>query len=263
MSKLFRLFDKFKLLFVDSASCIACDDEINGENEYGLCEKCLKNLEFIGDKCCIRCGKPSNNEAKYCLLCQNETRYFDMARSAVIYKGDIQRLILEYKFHNKRYLAKYLAKFIEHTVERYGIKYDIVVPIPLSKSREKERKYNQVSEMLRHTNLSPIVNALIKTRDNERQSLMAGRERRDNVRGVYEVTDKAAVKNKHVLLVDDIITTGATVNEASRVLMSAGAESVIAVSVAHAEYRLKGDDKSLTGYEVINLADLVASKKVD
>lgn len=263
MSKLFRLFDKFKLLFVDNASCIVCDDEIISDNPYGLCGKCFNKLEFIGDKCCIRCGKPSDNEAKYCLLCQNETRYFDMARSAVIYKGDIQRLILEYKFHNKRYLAKYLAKFIEHAVERYGIKYDVVVPIPLSKSREKERKYNQVSEMLRHTNLNPIVNALIKTKDNERQSLMAGRERRDNVRGVYEMADKAAVKNKRVLLVDDIITTGATVNEASRILMSAGAQSVIAVSVAHAEYRLKGDDKTLTGYEVINLADLVASKKVD
>lgn len=260
MSKLFRLIDKFKLLFVDNASCIVCDDEINGDNPYGLCDKCLKKLEFIGDKCCIRCGKPSDNEAKYCLLCQNETRYFDMARSAVIYKGDIQRLILEYKFHNKRYLAKYLAKFIEHTVDRYGIKYDIIVPIPLSKSRERERKYNQVSEMIRHTNLSPIVNALIKTKDNERQSLMAGRERRDNVRGVYEMADKTAVKNKRVLLVDDIITTGATINEASRILMSAGAESVIAVSVAHAEYRLKGDDKTLTGYEIINLADLNKDK---
>lgn len=260
MSKLFRLFDKFKLLFVDNASCIVCDEEIVGNNPYGLCDKCLNRLEFIGDKCCLRCGKPSDNEAKYCLLCQNETRYFDMARSAVIYKGDIQRLILEYKFHNKRYLGKYLAKFIEYTVDRYGIKYDIVVPIPLSKAREKERKYNQVSEMLRHTNLEPVIDALIKTKDNERQSLMAGRERRDNVRGVYEVTDKAAVKNKRVLLVDDIITTGATVNEASRVLMSAGAKSVIAISIAHAEYRLKGDEKTPTGYEVINLADLTKDK---
>lgn len=260
MSKLFRLFDKFKLLFVDNASCIVCDEEIIGNNPYGLCDKCLNRLEFIGDKCCIRCGKPSDNEAKYCLLCQNETRYFDMARSAVIYKGDIQRLILEYKFHNKRYLGKYLAKFIEYTVDRYDIKYDIVVPISLSKPREKERKYNQVSEMLRHTNLEPVIDALTKTKDNERQSLMAGRERRDNVRGVYEVTDKAAVKNKCVLLVDDIITTGATVNEASRVLMLAGAKSVIAISVAHAEYRLKGDEKTLTGYEVINLADLTKDK---
>lgn len=261
MSKLFHVLDKFKLLFVDSASCIVCDDEINGKNPYGLCDKCYKKLEFIGEKCCIRCGKPSENEAKYCLLCQNETRYFDTARSAVKYKGNVQKLILEYKFHNKRYLAKYLAKFIEYTVEEYGIKYDIVVPIPLSKSREKERKYNQVSEMLRHTKLSPVVEVLTKTRDNERQSLMAGKERRDNVLGVYAVTDKAAVKGKHVLLVDDIITTGATVNEASRVLMASGAQSVTAVSVAHAEYRLKGDDKTLTGYEVINLADLVNDKQ--
>lgn len=257
MSKLYCVIDKFKLLFVDSASCIVCDDEISGENQYGLCDKCFKKLEFIGDKCCIRCGKPSDNEAKYCLLCQNETRYFDMARSAVKYKGDIQRLILEYKFHNKRYLGKYLSKFIEHVVEEYNIKYDIVVPIPLSKAREKERKYNQVTEMLRHTKLSPVVDALTKTRDNERQSLMAGKERRDNVHGVYAVTDKAAVKGKCILLVDDIITTGATVNEASRVLMVAGAKSVTAISVAHAEYRLKGDEKSATGYEVINLADLI------
>lgn len=257
MSKLFRVIDKFKLLFVDNASCIVCDDEINGANPYGLCDSCFKKLEFIGDKCCIRCGKPSDNEAKYCLLCQNETRYFDMARSAVKYKGDIQRLILEYKFHNKRYLGKYLAKFIEHVVEEYNIKYDIVVPIPLSKAREKERKYNQVTEMLRHTKLSPVIDTLTKTRDNERQSLMAGKERRDNVYGVYAVTDKAVVKGKCILLVDDIITTGATVNEASRVLMVAGAKSVTAVSVAHAEYRLKGDEKSATGYEVINLADLI------
>lgn len=258
MNKLFRVLDKFKLLFVDNASCIVCDDEISGENQYGLCDKCFKKIEFIGNKCCIRCGKPSENEAKYCLLCQNETRYFDMARSAVKYNGDIQRLILEYKFHNKRYLAKYLAKFIEYSVEEYNIKYDIVVPIPLSKSREKERKYNQVSEMLRHTKLSPVVDALTKTKDNERQSLMAGRERRDNVHGVYAVTDKAAVKGKRILLVDDIITTGATVNEASRVLTVAGAKSVTAVSVAHAEYRLKGDEKTTTGYEVINLADLLS-----
>lgn len=258
MSKLYRVIDKFKLLFVDNASCIVCDDEISGENQYGLCDKCFKKLEFIGIKCCIRCGKPSDNEAKYCLLCQNETRYFDMARSAVKYKGDIQRLILEYKFHNKRYLGKYLAKFIEHVVEEYNIKYDIVVPIPLSKAREKERKYNQVTEMLRHTKLSLVVDALTKTRDNERQSLMAGKERRDNVHGVYAVTDKAAVKGKRILLVDDIITTGATVNEASRVLMVAGAKSVTAVSVAHAEYRLKGDEKTTTGYEVINLADLLS-----
>ena len=133
-------------------------------------------------------------------------------------------MILDYKFNDKSYLYKTFVNFLLKNKKIFENikKYDTIIPVPISKKRYKERGYNQslliAKEIARQTNLKLVNNCLIKTKNIIEQSKLNKEDRQQNIQGVYKLQNEQLIKNKNVILVDDIYTTGSTVNECSRML---------------------------------------------
>ena len=242
-------------IFPDDCNCIICDKEIPRGSKYGLCEKHMRLTPFNDGKICIRCGKPTENESVYCNQCQNNHRYFDLARSSVVYEGDCATLVAKLKFNSCKWLAKYIAVMMADTYTANVLDADVIIPTPISKERLAERGYNQSLEIAKH--LSGILgleianNTVIKYKDNLRQSDLSGRQRHDNVKGVYRLKDRSAVKGKKVVIIDDILTTGSTASEIARQLKIAGATTVYVLVFASAKYKVTGEN--LSDYEIMDL----------
>lgn len=133
-------------------------------------------------------------------------------------------MILDYKFNDKSYLYKTFVNFLLKNKKIFENikKYDTIIPVPISKKRYKERGYNHslliAKEIARQTNLKLVNNCLIKTKNIIEQSKLNKEDRQQNIQGVYKLQNEQLIKNKNVILVDDIYTTGSTVNECSRML---------------------------------------------
>ena len=241
-------------LFPDDCNCIICKKEIPRGSKFGLCEKHLLTMPFNDGKICIRCGTPCESESVYCNECQNNHRYFDVARSSVEYVGDCVMLTSKLKFHNCKWIAKYMASMMAETYNANVFDADIIVPTPISKERLAERGYNQSLEIAKSLanvlNLDIAPNTVVKSKHNARQSDLTSRQRRDNVKGVYSLADRAAVKGKKVVIVDDIMTTGSTASEVAKQLKIAGATDVYVIVFASSRSKHKGENFS--EFEVID-----------
>ena len=154
------------------------------------------------------------------------------------YDGLIRNLILKYKFNEKPYLYKSFIKFFEIYQKEYVQFdfYDIIVPVPISKKRLKTRGYNQsyliAKEISKILNIKLENDILAKQKDNIAQSTLNKSEREENVKCVYKLVNENKVKNKKILLIDDIYTTGSTVNECSKILTNAGAKKIDIFTIA-------------------------------
>ena len=163
---------------------------------------------------------------------KNTSSYFDEHIYIFQYTGEIRDIILKYKFNEKAYIYRTFLEFIKINKKICAQikKYDIIIPVPISKKRLNIRGYNQSDLVAK--NLAKIVNidysqkVLIKTKDNKPQSEMKQDSRKSNVSGVYKVINKEKINNKKVLIVDDIFTTGSTVDECAKVLKENNAESI-------------------------------------
>lgn len=256
---LLKFMDKLRFLYKDDCNCILCDAEIGIKNRYGLCRECMLKLPRVGTNICQRCGKPMNNDAEYCMSCLNTPRVFNTVRSALVYRDEAVKLLLGLKFHNQRYLARYLAPYIQDVLHNCQCDYDIIVPIPISAQRLAIRHYNQVEEVMRFVTFDKPINnhSLVKVKHNEQQSKMSARDRKLNVHGVFAVMDRTAFKGKRVLLIDDVLTTGATMDEAAAVLLRAGALEVNGITLANAPYRLIMDKKIDKEFDFIACQDVI------
>lgn len=140
------------------------------------------------------------------------------------YEGQIRKLILDYKFNEKSYIYLTFSYFLLKNKKLFEKikKYDKIIPVPISKKRLKTRGYNQsyliAKEIAHQTNLELLNNCLIKTKNIIEQSKLNKEERKQNIKGVYDLKNKELIKDKKILLIDDIYTTGSTVNECSKIL---------------------------------------------
>jgi ComF family protein len=226
-------------IYTDENNCIVCDIELKEKNRYGLCSRCEAIFPFNSGRTCVKCGKPIYDEAEYCMSCMNEDRYFDRVCSPLIYKGQVEKLILNYKFYNKRYLAKYFVSFLVDEYLNKGINADLIIPVPLTESVKRERTFNQtelLATLLGERLKLPVDNNIIKkVKETKHQATLSGKERQENIKGAFELIGK--VKGKRVLIIDDILTTGATLSEVARVIRKGRPESVEGLTVANAEYK--------------------------
>ena len=163
---------------------------------------------------------------------KNTSSYFDEHIYLFQYNGEIRDAILKYKFDEKSYIYRTFLEFIKNNENICAQikKYDIIIPVPISKKRLNTRGYNQSSliakNLAKELNIEYSEKILIKTKDNKPQSEMKQDTRKSNVRGVYKVINKERINNKKVLIVDDIFTTGSTADECARVLKDNNAESI-------------------------------------
>ena len=229
------LFRKWRSkLYLDGPVCSACGKELLAHIRGGMCPECEKTSVKLGTDICGKCGRVLANEAEFCDTCIRNERAFVRARSCYVYEGAPKKFVYRLKFGGRRYLAAFIA---EAMVDRYldcGFECDCVVAVPLSAKRKRKRGYNQselIAEELSNRLKLPLIDgALVKTKENKSQAKLKRREREENVRGVYEVTSPETFKGRRVLVVDDVMTTGATLGEVSRVLYKAKARSVEALT---------------------------------
>lgn len=206
-------------------------------NSDFLCKKCEKILEseavFGVDKYKKIERKKENIKNNF-----NDKKYFDEHLYIFLYQGIIRRIILKYKFQEEAYLYKTFVNFLlknENFFEKIE-KYDTIVPVPISKKRKKKRGYNQsellAKEIAYNANLVLEKESLYKIKDIVEQSKLNKENRLKNIQGVYELVNKEKLNKKKILLIDDIYTTGSTVNECSKVLREAKPKKIGVLTLA-------------------------------
>lgn len=222
--------------------CPICDG-IVGMDEHLIHEKCKSKIFETGETVCAHCGKPINSYSKeFCYDCtqkkikQNNRKTFIQGKSLFQYKGEIKESMYRFKYSNRR---EYAYFFAEEAVEKYLDwlvirKIDAIVPVPMYKRKEIKRGYNQAysfaKELSNLTGIPVIKNAVIRTRDTKPLKLLSEEERRKNLQGSFQVM-KNIVQYDHILLVDDIYTTGSTADTISQELVGNGVKEVYLMSI--------------------------------
>ncbi len=166
-------------------------------------------------------------------------KYYDTHMYLFDYQDIIREKILQYKFQEKTYIYHSFAKIIanDEKICRFLKSYDIIIPVPISKKRKKQRGYNQSEIIAKYlAKQLPLVeyqkDVLYKIKDTSPQSLLDKEKREMNIQGAYYIKNEKKVQNKKIVLLDDIYTTGATVNECSKQLKRAGAKEIGVLTLA-------------------------------
>ena len=199
----------------------------------GICGKL--NSNFL----CKKCQKELEAEAVFGIdNIENNTKYFDEHLYIFKYEGIIRRTIIKYKFKEETYLYKTFVNFLLKNKKFFEKikKYDTIIPVPISKKRYKIRGYNQ-SELIgkdlsKKLNINIGTEYLFKTKNIMEQSKLSKEERAKNIQGVYKLINKEKLENKKILLIDDVYTTGSTVNECSRILRKANPKKIGVLTLA-------------------------------
>ncbi len=219
--------------------CIKCGAILAQD---GLCAECYNELNFISAPYCHKCGHPfeAQNTGKkmLCATCSKKNKTpFRYNRSALCYDEASKNLILALKFMDKTENAKVLAKWLNiagKDIWKEGV--DILVPIPLHYTRLVKRKYNQsallAKELSKLCHVPVDYTSVIKHKATKPQVAFSGKERIQNVKGVFSVKHQDKIKGKRVVLIDDVMTTGSTLKECALAIKAAGAKSVDTLTVA-------------------------------
>ena len=210
--------------------CISC----GREGDYICCD-CSKLLSMLAPPVCPKCGRPQHN-GLLCSDCTDKHTDIDGIRSPFIFEGVIRQAIHNLKYHNIRALAESLAVFLNNYIVDNPIPSEVLVPVPLHKKRLRERGYNQSSllakELSKLCGLPVISDSLVRYRYTSTQVRSANiDERLENVTGAFMCIDNS-LRNKRVLLIDDVATSGTTLNTCASTIKSTGALSVWGLTVA-------------------------------
>lgn len=202
------------LLFPDDIKCIFCGRDISHFDEKPYCEDCEKTLPFNNGHKCSVCDQPIGNEANVCEFCQTRKRNFKRAYCPFTYEGAVKNAILQYKNENQRYRAKAFARLIVEYMRPDDVKIDIITYIPMTEKKEKSRTFNQskllAEEIGKLLNL-PVISLFRKIKDVAEQKTSTYKERMANVIGMYEMKKAKLTRSQNILIVDDVLTTCATV----------------------------------------------------
>jgi len=222
--------------------CAFCGTPLTEDDQGEICPGCLGNIRFISLPICPTCGLPFPMEVAEDHLCGQCLRgqwHFGSARAFGLYEGTIREAIHLLKYGRKSFLAKPLVGLLDRGYPFIDYEsYDLLVPVPLHRKRLRERGFNQALALGRAIGRKEGVpwtgSALKKTRWSSPQIHLSPKEREENVRGSFAVVDGGEIRGKRILVIDDVMTTGSTVNECARVLLKAGAGKVDVFTLARA-----------------------------
>ena len=221
--------------------CDICGRETFGTN---ICDVCAKSLTYNDKEVCPVCGRKTVR-SEFCIECKDKPPLYEMAASAFVYEGSAAYLIKKFK-NGGGYLKDYFADKICKAIKEFP-EYDCTVCVPMTRRAKSRRGYNQ-SELLakavaQRVGKPYIKGAVEKRKETDEQKTLSRKERNKNLAGCFRVVKREAVKGKRVLVVDDILTTGATADEMARALLKAGAKAVYIATVASVEYKLASREK--------------------
>ena len=220
-----------------------CCEKFLEEGQQGFCSNCLSEIRWIEPPFCSICGIPfisKEIENHPCGACTTHRKYFTMARALGAYEGSLQEAIHRWKYEGKTHLTPFFVEWMVEGLKDYWGQdsLDLLIPVPLHPQRLRERGFNQalllVKELSRRTRIPYRKTILQKKKVTLPQVHLTGAEREKGLKGAFQVIGKKELEGKSVLLIDDVYTTGATVNECSKVLRRGGAKRVDVLTLAHA-----------------------------
>lgn len=216
--------------------CLSCRVPVAAA--HAVCVECWNGLQFIEEPRCMRCGLPF--EIDYgadtvCAGCLADEPQFEFARTALVYNDMSKNLILALKHGDQWHGVPAFSAWLERAVRDVGT-VDYIVPVPLHFWRRMKRKYNQAAllakGLAKRTGQQVVPDLLQRRRATTSQGSLRRKGRFRNVEGAFRLNPKSNITGKSVLLVDDVMTTGATIKECTKVLLRAGASSVKVVTLA-------------------------------
>ena len=230
--------------FLFPQRCIGCDNVLEPwEKENGVCTSCIKNgkVKLAKEPLCKKCGRGLVDETmEYCERCKKHSHIFIQSKSVYFYTGGARDGMYRFKYSNRRGYARTYAKTAVKMHSRWlrNISPDMIIPVPMYRKKERIRGYNQATvfakALSKEINIPCRDDYLIRIKNTKALKLQDATERQKNLQDAFQVKD-FGVKYKTVLLVDDIFTTGATADEASKALLSAGVERVYIMTVCVGE----------------------------
>ena len=227
--------------------CRACGGNISGRDAEYLCSGCWSKIRLVSHPLCTVCGRPffdTSGDDHNCAACLARQPSFIRARAWGCYSRDesldhpLRQVVQKFKYGRRVSLGKPLGRLMARGCEKFirQCHVDLIVPVPLHPRRLRWRGFNQSLLLARQVSrlyglpVDPF--SLHRARETAPQTELAEDQRRKNVRGAFAVDEKKYLKGKSVLLVDDVYTSGATVNECSRVLIRGGVKEVTVLTLA-------------------------------
>ena len=228
-------------LFPLSYTCDSCGIETFDGN---LCPECLNNTTFNNKNTCPVCGRKTVRK-EICIECKARPPLFEYGMSALIYEGTAVTLIHKFK-NGDAYLRDYFADLIVEKLNDF-LQFDYIAYVPMTKKAESRRGYNQsklLAQSISERINIPVTDVIEKIKDTTAQKALTSKDRAKNLEGSFKAKSKNALLDKNVLLIDDILTTGATADAVCMSLFHAGAMRVFLATIASVEYKDKDDKKT-------------------
>ena len=219
--------------------CILCDEGIETTEKYSLCTACREKVLLISTRECEKCGKPL--ETLYlptkCPDCVTVNHTFTKAYSCVEYDDQMKQLVYKLKYGKQRHIAYHLAEIMTEKLRKQGAEgIDIIVPVPLHKNKLRKRGFNQAELLAKYIGKSMdwsfSSRNLVRIRDTSSQNELNKEERRDNVKNAFRVVSMDEFENKRILLVDDIYTTGSTIDACCIELLKSKPREILVITFA-------------------------------
>ncbi|SHJ45635.1 comF family protein [Dethiosulfatibacter aminovorans DSM 17477] len=237
-----KIFDDIKILdeiaeilVPEKNLCYICNyrDEYIGDSH--ICKSCSADVDKLEGLLCRKCSKPLDHDADLCDECLSKVKCFERAVAPLEYKGLSKKLVRDYKYGGKSYLYKLFGQMLVERLEKEEIRgFDAIVPVPLHTLKMRTRGYNQSELIAKYISLKigpPVLKLIIRTKKTVPQSSLTGEERWTNVKDAFEYSGKPGMIS-NILLVDDIYTTGATLNACASILRENGASKIWCATIA-------------------------------
>lgn len=209
-----------QLLF--KQNCLLCSASTHGE--ISICNDCLQDISYAPGLCCPQCGLTSQGEV--CGKCLNKPPHYDNTYALFTYAYPIDALIQHYKYNNALYLSKTLGRLLTEKIAADDI--DLLIPMPLHPARIKERGFNQSLEVAKvvakQRNITLDVTSCTRVRNTCPQASLPLKERTKNIKGAFQCAKNLTGKN--IAIIDDVMTTGASLNELAKTLKKSGASGI-------------------------------------
>jgi ComF family protein len=238
---------RYLINFLYPPHCAGCERRLPLESRQRVCGSCLASIERLPEPLCAVCGVPlaTSGGSGWCGRCAESPPYFGRARAIARYRADadeetqmLPALIRRHKYGLDQSLSHALAECLSDPLPLDGADYDVIMPVPLHLARLRWRGFNQAAllgnAIARRLERPLDAASLVRVRETDPQTGKTMRERRSNIRNAFAIRRPGRIANRRILLVDDVMTTGATVDECARALLEAGARRVDVLTLARA-----------------------------
>ena len=232
------------LSLIYPSNCLICKEHIITHSPTDvLCLQCLSKIKNNIPPFCVKCSRHLSTVSKSnkCNSCKEMSPYFDFAWSSCLYIDPLKNLLQRFKYHQKTLLRQTFCQLMITFIEKYQLdihQFDIIVPIPLFSSKLRERGFNQsvllANEIGKHFNIPVNNDIIVRTANTKSQTILNKKERWTNIKGAFRIKPSINISNKSILIIDDLITTGATSSEAARVLKENRANTIGILTLATA-----------------------------